>query len=175
MQQFNPDMHHRRSIRLQTYDYSKQGLYFVTICCNDREYFFGEIINDEMVLNPAGEMIKTEWIALEKRFLTVQVIEYEFVIMPNHFHCILEMTDTENNTKLLGDIIGAFKSLTTGKYIQGVKTSNWKAFNGKLWQRDYYEHIIRNGESYNYITSYIANNPIKWNEDEYNLAKIYKI
>ena len=174
MQQFNPDIHHRRSIRLQTYDYSQEGLYFVTICCNDRECFFGEIINDEMMLNPAGEMIKTEWFALEQRFLTIQTTEHELMIMPNHLHCIIEIIETENNTKkeLLGNVIGAFKSLTTNKYIQGVKTSNWKAFNGKLWQRDYYEHIIRDGESYNNITNYIANNPIKWNEDEYNLAKM---
>ena len=170
MQHFNPDTHHRRTVRLQTYDYSQQGLYFITICCNDKECFFGEVINDEMILNPAGKMIKVEWIALEQRFSTIKTTEHAFMVMSNHFHCIIEIIDVENDIKkeLLGNIIGAFKSLTTVKYIQGVKTSDWKAFKGKIWQRDYYEHIIRDADSYNNTTNYIVNNPIKWNEDEYN-------
>jgi putative transposase len=67
----------------------------------------------------------------------------------------------------VGDVVGAFKSLTTNEYIKNVKQNNWQSFAGKLWQRDYYEHIIRNEESYLKIAEYIQNNPLKWQEDKY--------
>lgn len=79
----------RRSIRLKHYDYSQNGLYFITICTQHRVHFFGDIVDNEMVLNDAGKMIQTQWIELLKRFENIQL--HEFVIMPNHFHGIIEI------------------------------------------------------------------------------------
>jgi len=70
--------------------------------------------------------------------------------------------------KTLGEMIGAFESITTVEYIRGVKNNNWRPFNGKLWQRNYWEHIIRKDQSYYYISKYIVNNPMKWKEDKFN-------
>ncbi len=203
---YNPKIHHRRSIRLKGYDYSQAGLYFITICCQDRECLFGHITNGEMILNDAGKMVETEWLKLPERFPNIAL--HEFVVMPNHFHAILEIvgatlavapnaTAPKNNIveindktkiemengqprdtgqpqgiapterKTVGDMIGAFKSIVTVNYIRGVKTMGWKPFNGKLWQRNYFEHIIRNEQSYQTISAYIVNNPVNWTEDKF--------
>ncbi len=181
MKRYNPHIHHRRSIRLKGYDYSQAGLYFITICVEKRECLFGTIINGEMHLNEAGVMVKTEWLKLNERFNNIAL--HEFVVMPNHFHAILEIvgaskkiaptdTTTENSTevknKTVGDMVGAFQSIVTVQYIRGVKNLGWTPFNGKLWQRNYYEHIIRNEKSYRNISNYILNNPLKWKEDKFN-------
>lgn len=205
MGKYNPDIHHRRSIRLRGYDYSQAGFYFVTICCQNREHLFGEIDNGKMALNDAGEMINNEWLKLTERFENIKL--HEHVIMPNHFHAILEIaavgatlvvaqndntvaqnkntkhdnghngqpqgiapTETMNKTvkKTLGDMVGAFQSITTVNYINGVKTKNWKSFDKKLWQQNYWEHIIRNENEFIKISEYIRNNPIKWHKDKLN-------
>ena len=212
---YNPNIHHRKSIRLKGYDYSQQGLYFITICCQNMKCLFGQIIANpqivvhnvpkaKMVLNDAGKMIETEWLALTNRF--TNIILHEFIVMPNHFHGIIEITagaplvgaqitndvgahtpndvvtHTPNDvisgskgrpqgcaptTTTIGDIMDAFKSITTVKYINGVKTSFWQPFNGKMWQRNYYDHIIRNEIAYQRISNYIINNPSKWLEDKF--------
>ncbi len=159
-----------------------------------------------MILNDAGRMIEQEWLSIPDRFVNIRL--YEFVIMPNHFHAILEIVgatlvvaqDPEerqtldnsqimergqpqgiaptngrtngpmncpSNSPTIGDIISAFKSITTVRYIQGIKASNWQRFDKKLWQRDYYEHIIRNETALNNIANYIIENPKKWNEDRF--------
>ncbi len=207
---YNPKIHNRRSIRLKGYDYSQAGLYFITICVQNRECLFGNITNGTMKWNDAGTMIEKQWTELTKRFKNI--ILNEFITMPNHFHAILQIgvvretfmvapninekekresekgqpqgiaptdfptdfptdspTDslTDSSTdKTVGDIIGAFKSITTNEYIKGVKLNNWQRFNGKLWQRNYWEHIIRNEKAYQNISDYIVNNPLKWNEDK---------
>ena len=211
---YNPQKHHRQSIRLKGYDYSLAGLYFITICCQDRACMFGEIVgaypcgrpdndfpnggrpdndcteNDtpEMQLNDAGKMIDDEWLKLPQRF--ENILLHEYIVMPNHFHGILEITNDDINGrpqiddingrpqghaptagKTVGDMMDAFKSISTVEYINGVKTMNWQRFNGKLWQRDYYEHIIRNEQSYETISNYIIDNPAKWNEDKFYTAK----
>ena len=193
MNKYDPQIHHRRSIRLKDYDYSKEGLYFITICSQNRVNRFGKVsdLNAAMILNEAGQMIDSEWLALVNRFPNVRL--HEHVVMPNHFHGIIEIIiaplaetsrisenlvlveersirereETQAETKkTIGDIIGAFKSITTAKYILGVKTLNWRPFNKKLWQRDYYEHIIRNEGELDRIANYILNNPAKWKEDK---------
>ena len=88
---YNPDIHHRRSIRLKGYDYSQAGLYFITICIQNRACLLGKIINGEMNLNEAGTMVKNEWFKLPKRFSNIKL--HENIVMPNHFHAILEITD----------------------------------------------------------------------------------
>jgi putative transposase len=84
---FNPDKHHRRSIRLKSYDYSRAGAYFVTICTHGRECLFGEVMDGAMRLNDAGQSVQAEWVRLPERFQTIELDE--FVIMPNHLHGII--------------------------------------------------------------------------------------
>lgn len=177
---FNHNIHHRRSIRLKGYDYSQAGLYFITICCNRKGnplwlplwLPFGKIENKEMILNDAGKMIETEWVALITRFQNIEL--HEYIVMPNHFHGILQIvggtvgaTTRVAPTKTIGDMMDAFKSITTVEYIRGVKTLGWQRFDGKLWQRNYYENIIRDEQAYQNISNYVINNPAKWNEDKF--------
>ena len=198
---YDPNKHHRRSIRLAGYDYSQAGLYFNTICIQKRKCLLANIIGESLVLNEAGKMVEMEWLALSERFPAIRL--HEYIVMPNHFHGIIEIvgsplvgdhqneegqpqgiapTPTPTPTaaqKTVGEIMGAFKSITTGKYIEGVnkqkcdciknKTftcNGWKIFDKKLWQRNYWEHIIRNEASYQRISQYILRNPAKWVEDQ---------
>jgi putative transposase len=192
---YNPHIHHRRSIRLKGYDYAQAGLYFITICCQDRICRFGKIENGQMKLNDAGILVQNEWLKLPQRFKNIQL--HEYVVMPNHFHAILEIVgatlvvaqndgiaQNDNDTqkgqtqgiaptgvqknKTVGDMVGAFQSIVTVEYIIGVKTLGWQPFNGKLWQRNYWEHIIRDEQSYQRISEYIINNPAKWADDKFN-------
>ena len=176
---YDPQIHRRRSIRLKGYDYSQSGLYFITICIHNRECLLGEIKQNLINLNPAGEMITQIWQQLPQRFPHIQLDE--FVVMPNHFHGIIgifsnnsPIPDSKSKIVKLGDIIGAFKSITTHQYIQGVKQDGWQSFDGKLWQRNYYEQIIRDQASLNNIRKYIINNPLKWEDDPENHTQIVK-
>jgi len=152
----------RKPLRLKNYDYSQQGLYFITICIHQKICLLGRVNNDEMYPNESGFMLESCWLDLTKRFDTVRL--HEFVVMPNHFHGIIEMTEKDIT---LGEVVGAFKSITTNQYIKGVKENNWRPFDYKLWQRNYYEHVIRNECSYQQITEYIKYNPAKWCDDKY--------
>lgn len=154
----------RRSVRLEGYDYTQAGIYYVTICCQNMECLFGNVINGEMKLNAVGEMIESEWLNLIDQFTNIKL--YEYVVMPNHFHGIINIIEMLAPThKKLGEMIGSFKSITTCKYALNVKTLEWQPFKGKIWQRNYYEHIIRNEESYKRISEYILNNPAKWRKN----------
>ena len=190
MEKYNPDIHHRRSIRLKGYDYSHAGLYFVTICCQNKANFFGEIDNDLMALNDAGKMIEKWYYELGNKFPDKKC--HEMIIMPNHFHCIIENMPvmvaletgahvgvplrgypfTQNSNKKfnasIGDAINWFKTMTTNEYIRGVKILNWKSFDKRIWQRNYWEHIIRNENEFIKISDYVRNNPIMWHEDTLN-------
>ena len=192
MNKYNPDVHHRRSIRLKGYDYSQSGLYFVTICVKKRICLFGEIDNAKMILNDAGTMIKKWYYEIENKFLDIKC--FEMIIMPNHFHCIIKNVGADlcvcpdkslrdqrtlRDQRILGEHTGSplhrvvqwFKTMTTNEYIRGVKNNNWQRFDGKLWQLNYWEQIIRNEKSYQTISEYVANNPDKWNEDKLNPSK----
>ncbi len=187
------DSHRRRPLRLRGYDYSWVGAYFVTICTHNRTCLFGEIVNGEMRLNDVGRMIATQWRSLSKRFPRVQ--PDAFVVMPNHMHGIIASIDvgaalvaaqgmahrinppSRATTRVapttsLGMVIGAYKSLTTVEYARGVKMLGWSPFDGKLWQRNYYEHIIRNETALSRIRQYIKDNPARWAEDLENPARI---
>lgn len=173
---FDPQKHHRRSIRLKDYDYSQAGAYYVTIDVQNRECFLGEIVNYEMVLNDAGKMVEEQWVALTERFPTVELDLYQ--VMPNHIHGIIVVGATlakrpvgvvaQNKNPTLGDIIGAFKSITTHEYILGVDNKHWPQFYKRLWQRNYYEHVVRDEKDLNRIRDYIQSNPANWDEDEEN-------
>jgi REP element-mobilizing transposase RayT len=186
---YDPLKHHRRSIRLQDYDYTRAGAYFVTIVNQNRTCLFGEIDQNAMNLNPAGQMIEKWWLELSHKFPAVEIDA--FTVMPNHFHGIVVIADhaeadvrTDVGAALrvgpamnllspakpvsLPAIVQWFKTMTTNEYIRGVKTSAWTPFPGKLWQRNYHEHIVRNEEDLAAIRRYIDNNPQQWALDDEN-------
>ncbi|MFK7776219.1 MAG: transposase [Saprospiraceae bacterium] len=174
--QYNPKKHHRRSIRLKDYDYSQEGLYFITICVQNKICLFGKIEDSKMILNDAGEMMEKEWLKIPERFPNTTLQEY--VVMPNHFHAIIEFLNNQIDDEgqprriasTLGDVIGAYKSIVGGEYIRGVKTMDWKPFNKRLLQRNYWEHIIRNTNSFLNISNYIKNNPANWEKDKFYMG-----
>jgi putative transposase len=169
----------RKSIRLKHYDYANAGLYFLTICVHHRLSIFGKIDNGVMVYNDAGRMIERWYLELENKFKTIRC--HDWVVMPNHFHCIVEIADNDlgehrgrhiglplHNHPIrpkLGEIVQWFKTMTTNAYIRGVKEDDWQPFEKKMWQRNYWEHIIRNETSYLKLIEYIQNNPQKWELD----------
>lgn len=168
--QSNPNAHHRQSIRLKEYDYSQPGFYFITICVHERRPLFGKVVEGNMVLNDAGAMVVEQWLKIPARFQ--QVVLKEFIVMPNHLHGIIEILLGEamtTNTNL-GNVVGAFKSLTTNAYIRSVHHHGWPIFNEKIWGRNYYEHVIRDEKSYLKIAEYIQTNPQKWSEDAYYVS-----
>jgi REP element-mobilizing transposase RayT len=168
-----PDKHHRRSIRLQGYDYSQNGAYFVTLCTQNRECLFGEIVNEEMILNEYGKIVEQCWNDLPNHY--DNIIFDEYVIMPNHFHGIIfivgaihelplhELPVQQRRKMLLPKIIGRFK-MNSAKQINQIRNTSGIP----VWQRNYYEHIIRNEKSLENIRNYIINNPSKWYYDNYN-------
>jgi REP element-mobilizing transposase RayT len=213
MPKYDPDKHHRRSIRLQGYDYTRSGAYFVTICIQDRTSRFGDVVDDQMILNDAAQMVREEWERLPERFPTIELDHY--VVMPNHIHGIILIDDCPVGASLvdalngtvdgqvtprvtptkdiagdwqntgapatkgdvsqrvrLGDVIGAFKSLSTNAYIRGVRERGWPPFEKRVWQRNYYERIIRNNQELHAIRQYIADNPLKWDLDRENPANL---
>jgi putative transposase len=160
---YDPEKHHRRSIRLKGFDYSRSAIYFVTICVQNRECLLGTILQNQLFLNDAGGMVSAEWLALVSRFPSV--ILDEFVVMPNHFHGIIYISPDSPDHPTLGKILGAFKSIVNNNYIIGVKTNDWEPFNKRLWQRNYYEHIVRDDSALQKIREYIQSNPRTWQTD----------
>lgn len=159
--------HTRKSLRLTEYDYSQSGYYFITICTHNKACLFGTIKNGEIELNEAGKMIQSAWHDIFKAFPLYK--SDSFIVMPNHVHGILikekfRLADTIS----LPEIMRNYKSITTVNYIRGIKENRYASFDKKLWQRNYYEHIIRNNESLSQIRQYIIDNPVKWDEDREN-------
>jgi putative transposase len=180
---YNPNIHHRRSIRLKGYDYASPGAYFITICTRDRVCYFGNVVKGEMRLNQLGECVRSVWQNLPHHFSDLTLDE--FVVMPNHMHGILVLNGTcrgeafanqgsdqshpvdANASPLLpphgtkpgsiAAIVQNFKSVSTRKINQIRKTPGTP-----IWQRDYYEHIIRNENALHNIRRYIASNPASW-------------
>ena len=239
MNQYNPKIHHRRSIRLKGYDYAQTGLYFITICCQDRKHLFGEIVeanvganvgpniganvgancirpNAKMILNKFGQIAHDEW--LNTIAVRGNVELGEFIIMPNHIHGIIKImdrgeshspNDTSDGTSRKGElhsfndtdadelhspIIWDGKpsgtgdgtgdgtgecnsplrgtSQTIGAIVRGYKSAVTKQLNllnigCVVWQRNYYENIIRDEQAYTNISNYIVNNPSKWAADKF--------
>ncbi len=166
------DVHRRRSTRLRGYDYAQPGAYFVTICTQNRECLFGEIVDGAMHLNQMAEMVATVWNDLPQHYSGVDVDA--FVIMPNHVHGIVMLSAGQPRgvapTLSLPDVVHRFKSLTTARYRRGAAREGWPAFAGRLWQRNYYEHVIRDEGEMNRVREYIVNNPADWAQDENNPA-----
>jgi len=195
---YNPNIHRRQSERLRTKNYST-GSYFITICAVNREWLFGEIRKDEMLINKLGAIVKQCWEEIPMHFLTASLDT--FVIMPNHIHGILSLrmaeeysgdlqqprrglacqapTDTASQISSISaarpyrpkfgkpipgslpTVIGAFKSSST-RLINKLRNSPATS----VWQRNYYEHAIRNNDELQKIRMYIGENPKHWFTDE---------
>ncbi len=169
--------HHRRSIRLKGYDYSQEGAYFVTIVTWRRDFLFGEIVNGEMILNEHGQIADECWREIPNHFPHVELGAY--VIMPNHMHGIILINDdvgarhasplqkTPNGVSKgsLGAIIGSYKSAVTRLIGRELNETG-------IWQRNYYEHIIRNDNDLQNKTDYIEANPLLWEQDHENPVNI---
>lgn len=175
---YNPNIHHRRSIRLKEYDYSQEGLYFITICTHNRKCLFGNIIDGEMVLNEYGFVVYNEWIRTQEVRLDM------FVVMPNHIHGIIQIvarrgvSHTPEASFIEGVCDTPLRSPanTIGAIVRGYKSSITRqmrtmGFVEAIWQRNYYEHIIRSYHSYQEIFDYICTNPQKWNVDKFYVAQ----
>ncbi len=193
---FDPQKHHRRSIRLKGYDYSQAGIYYVTIVTQGRECIFGEIINKEMALSSYGEIVQKWWGDIPVHFPNVKILI--FAIMPNHIHGIIFITDTRRGEVVsprdnpnqniinketmgiqnqggetplrkptLGQVIGYFKYQSTKE----MNALDDKGLITKFWQRNYYERIIRNEKELKQKTDYILDNPSQWDEDAENPIK----
>jgi len=177
---YNPKIHHRKSIRLKGFDYSKAGLYFISICCQDRICRFGKIENGKMILNVEGNIANQCWLEIPKHY--PNAILHEQIVMPNHIHGIIELADVvgvqnfepqhqnfepqqENKfqkiiPRSIGSIIRGYKIGVTKWYRSNTDIEN-------VWQRNFYENIIRNEHAYQKISEYIINNPAKWNDDKF--------
>ena len=195
---YNPDIHHRRSIRLQGYDYAQKGMYFITLCVQERECIFGTIFENRMFLNEIGQIVTDEWVNTMN--IRDNVIIHDFIVMPNHIHGIVEITYNKNDECLIGEFVSPTKSI--GAIVRGFKIATTKRiknfitpvgangnsplnsnspFNSNsfqqewiinhlphIWQRNYYEHIIRDYNDHERIANYINTNPSRWEEDMFN-------
>ena len=197
---FDPQIHHRRSIRLPGYDYSQAGAYFITLCSWQRAFLFGEVVDGEMKLTVLGKIVTAEWQRLAVRFPFLQLGEW--VVMPNHFHGILIIGESDG-TGTGGISDGLYpageresadnfpRALTApnpsareqfGAPVAGSIPTIIRSFKasvtcmarseGTVWQRNYYEHIIRNEAEMQRITDYIQHNPLRWQEDQLHPAAV---
>jgi putative transposase len=198
---YDPDKHHRRSIRLKSYNYTWTGSYFITVVSQHRACLFGDVLEDEMILNEAGKMVVSAWSDLPARFPVASTDA--FVVMPNHVHGIIVINNPKpvgaglvpapvptsapgkraatrgraptrgaptdgDRSPALGNIVGTFKSLTTRTYMEGVRHQGWQPFETRLWQRNYYERVIRNEDELDHTRAYIEQNPLNWAQDREN-------
>ena len=186
---YDPEKHHRRSIRLKGYDYTQAGAYFVTICTHERECLFGEVINGQVRLSRWGEIVYEEWFRTAELRPYVRLYPDEFVVMPNHVHGIIWIVETTDSTTAgtgtaapcpnnppcpnpkteqfarpvsgsIPTIVRAFKAATTKRINEQRNTPG-----APVWQRNYYEHVIRNDKALRRIRTYILANPDNWVRD----------
>ena len=182
---YNPDIHHRRSIRLTGHDYSQSGLYFITLCSINKICMFGNVVDGKMQLNDIGQLVEQEWLnTINIRHNDVRL--HNYIVMPNHFHAIIEIRRGESHSPKShssqpdsphshspqtinggnineNDLPQRMKSpsQTVGAIVRGFKGAVSRQLGYSIWQRNYYEHIIRTDASYRHISNYIENNPTK--------------
>ncbi|CAN5432059.1 transposase [soil metagenome] len=153
----------RKSPRLTDYDYAATGSYFITACSKNMERRFGEVIAGELRLNDAGKMVSNVWTANAERYPGVAIDEY--IVMPNHFHGIVHIGTDPTIDQLkhsLVEIVATFKSLSTGEYSVGVKNGDFPAFDRSLWQRSFYDRVLRDANDIERAREYIWANPARW-------------
>jgi REP element-mobilizing transposase RayT len=182
-----------KSTRLQNWNYGRKGAYFITICTHNQKHYFGEIINNNMVLSEIGKIAKSEWIKTFKIRGDMNLEMGEYVIMPNHIHGIIIIGDneynlqydtqcrdamhrvsTDNNHRVSADNKFGPQSKNLASIIRGYKSSvttyaHKNGIDDFAWQSRFYDHIIRNEKSFNNISEYIINNPMNWKNDKFNM------
>jgi putative transposase len=170
----NLNLHNRRSIRLKEYDYSQSGEYFVTICTHNRECLLGEIVDEEMKLSSIGEIVQRCWEEIPKHFPNVELDA--FVVMPNHVHGIII-----NDESCRGEVTSPLRKPTLGNIVAYFKYQSTKLINemngttgDRFWQRNYFEHVIRDDKDLQNIQDYITSNPLDWKKDKENPYVTYK-
>ncbi len=190
------DKYRIKSARLQNWDYSASGMYFITICTANRKYFFGEIENGKMQLNEIGQCVKQQWLKTFEMRPDMNLQMGEYMVMPNHFHAIIIIGDNQYNMKRGANAqrggddhrrdathcVSTTTNASTNKFgsqhknlasiVRGFKSSvtTMARKNGNTnfgWQPRFYDHIIRNNKSFETISNYIINNPLKWEEDKF--------
>ena len=183
---YNADKYRHKSIRLKGYDYTQQGAYFVTICTQDKKLLFSQIVDGNIILSEFGKIIENEWVKTGQ--IRKNVIIDEYVIMPNHLHGIIIIENDYYNRR--GTLMRAddctpmcAKTESFGKpvsgslptIVRGFKSTTTKQINKSrnipemsLWQRNYYEHVVRNDDDLSETREYIINNPLKWELDKEN-------
>ncbi len=186
MGQYNPAIHHRRSIRLKNYDYSQLGVYFVTICTRQGMHVFGEIKDNQMILSRQGEIAYDMWLTLPERFPGIELDH--FVVMPNHVHGIIVRTE-----RLVPELQKAIKVFTSPDHMNKMQLYRSSPYRRQMlceivriykgatcyyvrrsdegthgfgWHRDHFEHVIRGDQELDAMRTYISNNPAKWQEDK---------
>ncbi len=160
------ELPNRKPTRLKNYDYSSNGVYFVTICTQNKKRIFkiDLVGNGLCAVPPLQNQIIHKWIKeTENKFKNIKISKY--VIMPNHLHLLIEITERHAG-RSLQDAMHFFKTMTTNDYIKNVKNNSLPAFDKKLWQKSYYDHIIRDEEDYLIRWNYIDTNPQRWEKDE---------
>ena len=170
---YGPAKHHRRSIRLREYDYAQAGAYFVTLVAHARECLFGRVVEGQTHLSMPGEVVAAEW--LRSARIRGEIELDAFVVMPNHVHGIVVIRDVgahgraplptalRRSPRSLGSFIAGFKSAAT-KRINAIRGTPGVP----VWQRNYYEHVIRDDDDLGRVRRYIAENPLRWDEDPEN-------
>lgn len=178
-----PATHRRRSLRLPRFDYTRQGAYFVTLCTRNRACLFGEIVNGEMRLNDVGSVAHRMWEEIPTHFPQVETDVW--VVMPNHVHGVIVVADSNVGVsrtvgathasplrpaglpkRSLGAVVGSYKSAVS-KHVNAMRGTP----SVSVWQRNYYDHVIRNESALDRIRQYIADNPGRWAEDPENPAR----
>ena len=178
---FDPKKHHRKSIRLPGYDYSQAGAYYITIVTHQRDCLFGKIENEKMILSDLGKIADECWRAIPDHFPLVELGAY--VVMPNRVHGIIIIADPRRGAALLRPYTGPDENQNSHKinvkpgslgaivrsYKSAVSYRIHKEHNATgIWQRNYYEHVIRDETDLQNKTDYIEANPLLWDEDENN-------
>jgi putative transposase len=154
---------HRRALRLPGFDYSQAGAYFITVCTRNRIMLFGEMIDCDVRLNEIGMLVKQTWDNLPTHYDGIELDA--FIIMPNHVHGIIILTDERKTRCGIPEIVRGFKTFSA----RPVNERGGRR--GALWQRGYYEHVIRNEKALNRIRDYIVNNPAQWADDPDNISR----
>jgi putative transposase len=166
---------HRRSIRLKGYDYAKEGVYFVTICTHNHALLFGQVVEGKIIINEWGKMAEQFWKAIPAHFPNTELDE--FVIMPNHVHGIVilkapvgakNISLFQSQPKQQSCAIGTIGSIVRGFKIGLTKWARLRNYQNPVWQRNYYDHVIRDEADLNRTREYINTNPDRWEEDKEN-------